>query len=180
MLEPYTEHISNKHSKLVRILGVFKALPSDLDFIIMENIMPYDVEMTVFDIKGYTSKNRTGTNITKKDTEFISEFEPVQSNIKNEVIKTLRDDLFFLKGLGIMDYSVLIVDLHLPYIVHSRYLVRDRPRPLLIGVIDFFQEFNFRKTAEFKLKKLFSSEEISCVDPGKYYTRILDFLMKYL
>lgn len=180
MLNPYTEHISNKNSKLVRILGVFKALPSDLDFIIMENITPFDVEMSVFDLKGYSNKNRIGASSTKKDSQFIEEFEPIENSLKSEVIRNIREDLSFLRGLDIMDYSVLVADFHLPYKIHSKYLAREAPRPLIIGIIDYFQEYNFKKTAEYRLKSLFSKDEISCIEPGKYYIRLLNFLMKYL
>lgn len=180
MLNPYAEHIANKNSKLVRILGVFKALPCDLDFIIMENIIPFDIEMSVFDLKGYSNKNRIGTSSTKKDSQFIEEFEPIENSTKTEIIRNLREDLSFLRGLEIMDYSVLIADFHLPYKITSKYLARDSPRPLIIGIIDYFQEYNLKKTAEYRLKSLFSKDEISCVEPGKYYIRLLNFLVKYL
>lgn len=177
MLKYYGYHVLHHDSRLVRVLGVFKVFPSNLDFVIMENIIPKIENVVVYDIKGYVSENRTGEKLVKKDTDFIGNSFNINTQTKNELIKVLEADMIFLRDLNIMDYSVLIVDCQNIRKMNSRYLVNEHTGLLLIGIIDIFQEYNFRKNCEHKVRRFFTRKEISCIDPEAYYRRLFEFLV---
>jgi Phosphatidylinositol-4-phosphate 5-Kinase len=180
LLGRYMLRISNKESKLVRVLGVFKVYSHNLIFVIMENIVPCNFNAVVYDIKGYANTNRRGKENIKKDLDFIGSFKAVDSNTKSEILTILQQDMEALMEINIMDYSVLIGEYHSDIPVNPRYIATLTPMPLVIGIIDIFQEFNFRKSAEYKILNLFSRKEFSCISPNKYYARIMSFLIKYL
>lgn len=179
MLKNYITRIQNTDSKLVRVLGVYKTSPADVSFIIMERILPIEIDCSVYDIKGYVNGNRSSDGSTLKDSNFIEKFQRLDENSKTLAIRSLREDLMFLRDHEVMDYSILIIDINSSLQIDSRYQISGS-RPILVGIIDFFQEFNLKKNAEFKLKKLFVNEEISCIPPSDYYFRLLNFLFKYL
>jgi hypothetical protein len=180
MLKYYGHHILHHESRLVRVLGVFKVFPSNLDFVIMENIIPKIENVIVYDIKGYISENRTGEKLVKKDTDFIGNSFNVNIQAKNELVKVLESDMVFLMEMSVMDYSVLIGDCQNMQKINSRYLVNGHTGLLLIGIIDIFQEYNFRKNCEHKVRRFFTRKEISCIDPEAYYRRLFEFLVMHL
>jgi hypothetical protein len=181
MLKNYTSRIQQSDSKLVRVLGVFKSRPADVSFVMMERIVPKNCRCFVYDLKGYVTANRTGDLNTLKDADFVERFRGLEEPCKTDLLRVLREDLMVLRDLEVMDYSVLVVDLDdMELYGHSRYLVNGSQHPVLVGIIDFFQEFNLKKSAEARIKKIFSREEVSCVPPSDYYVRILAFLMRFL
>lgn len=180
MLAKYSLRVCNNESKIVRILGVFKVLPSNLYFVIMENIVPKRLSATIYDIKGYANSNRKGKNGVLKDMDFLEDFSQLGSCEKKEIIKNLQIDMNLLSDIGVMDYSILIGDYEENANVYNRYLVRVEPTPLVIGIIDIFQNFNSRKKIENKMRKFFSRNEFSCIDPQAYSNRMLNFLTEYL
>ncbi|OMJ73206.1 hypothetical protein SteCoe_28151 [Stentor coeruleus] len=180
MLKYYGYHVLHHDSRLVRVLGVFKVFPSNLDFVIMENIIPKVEKIVVYDIKGYISENRTGEKMVKKDTDFIESSFNMNTQVKNELIKVLEEDMILLRYMSVMDYSVLIGHCQDVMKITSRYLVNGHDGFLLVGIIDIFQEYNFRKNCEHKVRRFFTRKDISCIDPDAYYRRLFDFLVKHL
>ena len=180
MLEKYLARVSNSESKIVRIFGVFRILGYNLDFVIMENIIPLRNSVVVYDIKGYSNSNRKGKNFINKDSDFVENFHKLTTKTKNSLVSVLEQDMKTLCDANVMDYSVLIGEYTVPANFDCRYLVQNTLNPLAVGIIDIFQEFNFRKTAEYKLLKFVSSEEFSCVNPQQYFNRLLKFLIKYM
>jgi 1-phosphatidylinositol-4-phosphate 5-kinase len=185
MLFKYSERISGV-SFLIRILGLFKLIPQNQHFIIMENILPKKENSLIFDLKGSLDNRKTltikgtPTGIVLKDQNFL------ESNLKvklskpqaEQVVKTLQDDFNFLQNQGLMDYSVLLGIYQIPPVIENRYMFKDGNQVYSIGVIDILQEYNFSKFSEEKLKKIYkkNSSVLSVAEPNSYFKRISNFL----
>ena len=180
MLNKYILRINQNESRIVRILGVYKVFPSKLDFVIMENIIPNKGNAIIYDIKGYANTNRKGINEVHKDMDFVENFKKLEPNLKKDAMRVLELDLKLLREIGIIDYSILIGVYSKNAEIENRYLIKKTPVPLVLGIIDIFQDYNYKKKLENKLLKIFSKTEFSCVEPSTYYNRIIDFLIKYL
>ena len=120
-----------------------------------------------------------------------------QENI-DEIKNILKNDIEFYKSLGLMDYSLLFIIIDFPNNIDPDYkqivdLLEDPKYKghvykseneqyiYIIGVIDYLQEYNFRKKMEHCLKGIIYGKEknmISAVEPQYYGTRFYDFMMK--
>lgn len=187
MLSRYAERISNQpDSHLIRILGIFKILPQNQHFIIMENIVPSKNIAILFDLKGSLENRRishvigTPPGIVLKDKNFLESTMRVSLNEtqSNHLIKTLKEDFEFLCSEEVMDYSILIAFYESPPKMKSRYMIETPNRTYSIGVIDILQEYNFSKFSEEKLKKIYkkNSSILSVAEPNTYFNRITCFL----
>lgn len=189
LMEAYSKRILDApESRLTRILGVYMLLPLKQNFLLMENIVPQRGKAVVYDLKGSTIDRHchdllsNALGLTLKDQDFRD--NPVEINInhleKSEIYGVIAQDCELLRDLGIMDYSLLLgfYDLSMQN-VNSRYCVRGLAgETYVLGIIDFFQLFDFRKATEKKFKSLIkgNSTEISAVHPNLYCKRLLTFL----
>ena len=108
----------------------------------------------------------------KKSEHYITDLAFFQVKLiknKENVIKTLIEDMKILKNCKLMDYSMLvgIYDSN----VSTRYSIGEN---YTIAIIDFFQRYSYSKMVERAYKRhiLRKSEGISAVPPVKYYKRI--------
>ena len=189
MLKKYKQRIINDpNSKLARILGVFKIYPFKYYFMIMECVICQQDESIIFDLKG-SEHNRfvdgiidpqnPPTGKVLKDVNFKEYGKRISLEIleKNELIKSLKSDILFLKQSGIMDYSLLLVFYLGKNFPINRYTyVTTEGFFISIGIIDIFQRYNLCKASEKTIKSFFSRKDISSTDPGTYAERFLKFI----
>lgn len=125
MMPAYEKHLTeNKDSLLAKIMGIFTveaANFSKVHIMLMENNVrlkdPKNLKY-VFDLKG-SSVNRTVTGVTKKSTTLkdinflvakqkVKYLTKLDQKTTKRLVNAMRSDVAFLKGMGIMDYSLLI------------------------------------------------------------------------
>jgi len=192
ILSKYTERIFGcRESRLIRILGLFKLLPENQDFIIMENVMPGKDKALIFDLKGSLIDRRVSIPNKmkeKKEGMVLKDLNFYEENLKivmdtewvRNMTKVLEDDFEMLRVENIMDYSILVAfysDKERPQ-KKNRYFI-DGPRGCYsLGVIDILQEYNFTKISEEKFKKMYKKNNsmLSVAEPVVYYLRIIEFL----
>ena len=190
MLEPYSKRVlSAPESRLSRIFGAFKLKALKLNFIILENILPNKDFSYIFDlkgskvdreVKGIGDPKNPPIGVVLKDVNFINlgyKFR-MGNEVRNFLVKVLTEDFMVLKTLGIMDYSVLLgLCLDCEAEVNRYSLVGSKGFVISIGVIDFFQEYNFGKVGEKTVKSMFNrKEDISSTNPVEYFIRLTSFI----
>ena len=164
----------------------------------------------MFDLKGSKVQRKT-KDVQKwrrdqvlKDLDFqwLTKVERKLINYKeeniNEVKNILSNDIKFFKGLSLMDYSLLFIIIDFPNNIDPDYkqimdLLEDpkyrghvyksenEKYIYIIGIIDYLQEYNFKKKMEHCLKGIIYGKEknmISAVEPEYYGNRFYDFMMK--
>lgn len=193
LINNYSKRIFDApESRLTRILGVYMLLPLKQNFLLMENIVPQRGKAIVYDLKGSTIDRHchdllsNALGLTLKDQDFRA--NPIELNInrleKAEIYETIMQDCELLRDLGIMDYSLLLGFYDSPtQNVNPRYCIRGiAGETYVLGVIDFFQLFDFRKATEKRFKGFIkrNSTEISAVRPDLYCSRLLTFLNSVL
>lgn len=174
-------------SRLIRILGLYSIGSNSTHIILMENIIHTPELAYIFDLKGSAFHRRVLTeSITNppkgcvmKDLDFktLNLGINVDFEVKNQLKNSIKKDVSLLKRYGIMDYSLLLsIYEHTPGVT-NRYTI---PSPsnfsYALGIIDIFQQFDFRKKTEAELKKMISSDEASSIDPVNYARRFLEFV----
>jgi hypothetical protein len=176
---------------LVRILGVFKLMPTKEYFILMENIIPYSSEAFIFDLKGSSIGRYVDTGNPKcpipgkilKDENFrhFDRKVMISETQYTDIIQVLEADMKLLMELNIMDYSILLgfyEKNHSKSKVAQRYLMEFDGCMYVVGIIDIFQQYNRAKISERAMKKvLFGDSSRFSVQPaGEYFFRLLDHL----
>ena len=164
----------------------------------------------MFDLKGSSVQRKTkdvqkwkrDQVLKDLDYQWLTKVERKLINFKQENIdeikNILKNDIEFYKSLGLMDYSLLFIIIDFPNNIDPDYkqivdLLEDPKYKghvykseneqyiYIIGVIDYLQEYNFRKKMEHCLKGIIYGKEknmISAVEPQYYGTRFYDFMMK--
>lgn len=112
--------------------------------------------------------------------------------------KVLYADAAFLKSINVIDYSLLIIVIKLPQSNDHKYLeiiskMADRTLSIrmfksedgnyiyCLGVIDYLQDFNFRKVIEsFFKNRIKQSEEASVTNPEAYKERFIRFCEEFV
>lgn len=192
LIRSYSKRIEeNPNSKLVKILGMFKLMPLDQYFILMENIIPFSSQAYIFDLKGssigrYVSVSNPEHLIQGKifkDENFKNSNKKIILSEKNyyEIIKLLEDDMKILMELNIMDYSLLVCFYEPGHSVEEtniRHVLEYGRNLYAIGLIDIFQKYNKSKISERVFKKLIfrNSHELSVQPSESYYTRLTQFI----
>lgn len=187
ILPKYTERIFGcGESRLIRILGLFKLIPENQDFIIMENIVPGKENALLFDLKGSLIDRRVSTSTETKLGKVLKDKNFYEEDLKIEIdsdkagrlIKVLEEDFEILRAENIMDYSILLAFYHKVPEQFNRYFIVGSQGCYSLGVIDILQEYNFSKISEEKLKKIYkqNTSMLSVAEPSIYYQRIIDFL----
>ena len=194
MLEKYVKRIKDSpDSKLVRILGVFKIKPMNQSLIIMENLLINKNKCTIFDlkgskvarlVKGIEDPKHPPTGYILKDINFELYGKRIQihKNYRLHLIETLRMDFEFLRDCGVIDYSILlgIYKEGVNKMELGGYVITaDDGTVFCIGIIDIFQEYNFLKAGEKRIKTVFNKkEDISIATPDDYFYRIAEYSEK--
>lgn len=183
LLESYYKRILNcPNSKLIRILGIFKILPSKITFIVMENSNPFNKPFLIFDLKGSSIDRLVKTekdykSVVLKDENLVKMGKKVKlsSDEVSDLIWTIRDDMEILRDIGIMDYSLLLIAGKNSGVANRYSISKD----YTIAIIDIFQVYDTRKVLERWFKTCFrraDRNKLSAVSPAEYYRRILEFL----
>lgn len=187
LLDSYIQRVTEQaKSKLIRILGVFKVLPSNVCFILMERSGSVSSDCLLYDLKGSTVDRFVSdyqSSSVLKDLNFITSgvkviLEPEESE---ELIQILKDDFRVLRNVGVMDYSVLMF-------LYKNQRNQERPckyqhycvgETIVISVIDLFQVYNSSKAIERWYKiyiRRVSKQMLSAISPQEYYERIVKFI----
>jgi hypothetical protein len=177
-----------KGTRLAKLFGVYTITIDQkrTHFLVTENILSgisigggasQNKGCIVYDLKGVWGRWRpAGTveqnlvhfdedllHITKTDPIFLSEGDLIS-------LRTiLEDDVQFLAGANVMDYSLLCV-------------IRndENGKQMRIGIIDYLRDFSLDKKLESSFKKGLVGEEMTTVvEPVKYGKRFVDSLMGY-
>ena len=188
MLREYYYRIRNDpFSRLVRILGLYSIGGNSTFIILMENIMQHPQQAYIFDLKGSSFNRRVLTSevieaprgIVMKDLDFKSlDFMlQVEHDSANQLKNSIKKDVSLLKRYGIMDYSLLLAIYDTKPESSNRYIITSTSNyTYSLGIIDIFQQFNFRKKTEAEFKKVISFERASAIDPISYARRFLEFV----
>jgi hypothetical protein len=87
-------------------------------------------------------------------------------------------DINFLAGLGVMDYSLLIIKREGEATRQSgEYESNFEPGVFFnVGIIDYLEEWTLRRKAERVFKTLITSEEVTASSPLHYADRLIEFI----
>mmetsp|Transcript_13117 Transcript_13117/g.24555 ORF Transcript_13117/g.24555 Transcript_13117/m.24555 type:complete len:293 (-) Transcript_13117:12-890(-) len=191
MLDDYAERILSNDSALVRILGVFQVQCVGnycTNLILMENASTPRRVIAKYDIKGSRYGRCTKTpHILGKDCNFIEDVGKLLLTEQDSfrLLNRLKQDTRMLAKRNLMDYSLLVTicegDAGLRD--HTNYLYRSKNsrNVYLIALIDFFQEFSFKRKGELCLKRTFlrvRTSENSVVDAIFYRRRMMKFVKR--
>jgi hypothetical protein len=176
----YYKRIKNSTSRLVKIFGAFKILPEKMNVLVMQNLIKDRENQVIFDLKGSLYDRSIDIHdfpvpgIVLKDLNFIKNKVKVILGTDNErFLQELRKDFEVLHNCNIIDYS-LILAIPVKKFTETNEVVFDRK--IALGIIDFLQDYNFRKKTEKKIKKILRQKDFSITDPWEYYSRISKFL----
>lgn len=183
---------------LVRIYGVYMLCVGSysINLVVMENILHgSEASMLKFDIKGSRYQREVLTrgkvylgnyNKVLKDIDFENTLERLKISPRDSqrLNGLLARDVAMLEKHGVMDYS-LSISLSRGQIgvaCRSKYFFRmvdSDTEFYMIAIIDYMQEFNFKKQAESYFKRVIKRvpvEDLSAVPPKEYAHRFLRFV----
>ncbi|OMJ77008.1 hypothetical protein SteCoe_23487 [Stentor coeruleus] len=186
ILQAYSKRIINHpESKIVRILGLYKMRSNHkVCFVLMENILRKKNQALIFDLKGsidnrFVKSNREILGSVFKDKNFFDMGKRIEigSEKRNEIINALIDDSIFFKKLNIIDYSLLVGFYSEKNSYGSRYYTDGlQGNSYCIGVIDFLQDYTFRKKLELIFKRVKGKVNTSVCSPSIYSERFIKFI----
>ncbi|OMJ72218.1 hypothetical protein SteCoe_29393 [Stentor coeruleus] len=188
MSERYGQRIFDcKESKLIRILGLFKVMPGNVNFIIMENAIPNKDKAIIFDLKGSLIDRVVGNSLGIARGIILKDQNFVESNLKvglsecalEHIKKVIKEDFDLLRKEKVMDYSLLLAFYDGDGKKFNRYSLQTGKYMCNIAIIDILQEYNLSKMSEKKLKSIYKKnpDKMSVAEPNTYYNRILWFTM---
>lgn len=189
VLPAYIERLISNETALARIWGVFQVQcvgNYSTSLILMDNV---SVAVNVgrrFDLKGSLhARKAKGKVKVGKDCNFLEDvgqlsLEPEDSRI---LWKRLSDDVAMLSSFNIMDYSLLVTEVSAkearscnPLYIYKQ--VTDSAF-YTIALIDYFQEYNFKKKAErfWKTKvQRVNPDDLSATNSKRYAERFMKFV----
>jgi Phosphatidylinositol-4-phosphate 5-Kinase len=182
ILPGYYERIVEKsRTKLVKIFGLFTLKPENIDFIVMENLVPDRENSVIFDLKGSTLKRKTQipsfpiVNKVLKDINFIE--SQIKIKLENkDILYDLIEDINFLYEYHVVDYSLILGISQDLFGVEGKSISSELVK---IGIIDIFQEYNLKKVSERKFKSiLYDPLKISIAKPKMYHDRLIKFIQE--
>ena len=209
-------------SALAKILGAFKITVQEKNkekkyfIILMENIYYGMISKTnptfnspesnirAYDLKGsnvnrYINKNMRKPGQVLLDTNFLVDFnkEPVfiESNVNDRLKLALYNDTTYLKKLGVVDYSLLLIfndigkekrkkieEKNFGNANESNNTFPDKEnnyRLIKLGIIDYTRKYTWDKQLEFYGKSILYGENPTIVDPNVYSERFYKKITKY-
>ena len=209
-------------SALAKILGAYKITIKQknkeikYNLLLMENIYygmmsqsittfnSPDSNIRVYDLKGsnvnrYINKNMRKPGQVLLDTNFLVDFnkEPVfiDSSVYDRLKLALYNDTNYLKGLGVVDYSLLIIfndkekEIEINnkkfdnsyYVINKNYGQKkeNNYRMIKFGIIDYTRKYTWDKKMEFLGKSILYGEDPTIVDPNVYSERFYKRISRY-
>lgn len=180
LLPDYYKRIKSSSSKLVKIFGLFRILPEKLNILLMQNLIPNRKNYVIFDLKG-SQQDRIVTiekfpiaGIVLKDLNLKETGVKILLNRDTEsVMFALKKDFEILQNCQLVDYSIILA------IDKSKFRNPDAifyDERVTIGIIDFLQDYNFYRKAEYAFKLIRAQKNFSMTNPQEYCRRICLFL----
>jgi hypothetical protein len=201
IIKDYRDRVTSiTSSHLTRIFGVFRITIGTQEPIlicIMENLSRNFSSPLIFDLKGSTYERRSTYSaypnyaampreIVYKDIDFLNAFSDVcvGGNDGKEIMQALEADTELLEKHQIMDYSLLLFleEIKGPKFsfVQSSRCFRLGELVGFVGIIDFLQNYSYRKKLENTINGLNKGKRAncSCVPPSEYRIRFLNLARK--
>ena len=200
MINEYSSRIRNTSSSLLtKIFGVFKVSVNNSTpklLMIIENLTRNFENPLIFDLKGSTYMRRSSNiiygdfdfmpkNQVYKDIDFLACFKQNFNYKEGKVVfNTLEIDTHLLEKYEIMDYSLLFIieEIKNPRdsMIRSGNFLRFGNYVCVLGIIDFLQNYSYRKKLETKINKLKKEEpeNYSCIPPDAYRSRFLKLMFE--
>jgi hypothetical protein len=215
VINDYCEYMDKHNStSITKIYGLYNVVihsASSVNVILMQNLFGCNPRLIkrMFDLKGSTVGRKTkdvqnwkNDQVLKDlDYEWVIKIERNLIKFNNEDIAELKslvsEDVDFLKGLQLMDYSLLTIIIDFPTdpnnpdykqimrLLDERkfkghiYKSRNKNYLYIIGIIDYLQKFNCRKSIEHTLKGIYYGKNknmVSCIPPDLYGKRFFNFM----
>ncbi|CAD8077795.1 unnamed protein product [Paramecium sonneborni] len=210
----YFKIIANKNCLLAKTFGIYKLKDRDNNsyFVLMENLFyEHKVQnsqiISIYDLKGAQSsritKNfyeqfqqqqllmqnnaQTIPLLKGKDEDFkkIRFFEDFSIDKKLDLMNQIKQESDILAEANTMDYSLMIITGHINQCLQGKRLFKlNNNVGIIIGIIDYYQEYNSTKKLENKFKTWFGmhkpDQQISCVDSDTYRKRFQIYFQQFL
>lgn len=180
LLPDYYKRIKNSSSKLVKIFGLFRILPEKLNILLMQNLIPKRKNYVIFDLKGsqqdriVTVEKFPITGVVLKDQNLKETGVRILLNNNTEsLVFALKKDFEILQNCQLVDYSIILA------IDKNKFRNPDEifyDEKVTVGVIDFLQDYNFFRKAEYAFKLIRAQKNFSMTNPQEYCRRISSFL----
>mmetsp|Transcript_32309 Transcript_32309/g.55889 ORF Transcript_32309/g.55889 Transcript_32309/m.55889 type:complete len:160 (+) Transcript_32309:656-1135(+) len=153
---------------------------------LMENICSGMKVTKRFDLKGSLHKRSSSRDsIALKDQDFLDTVGRIQfdPSVLDCLVSKLRKDVAMLSKRNIMDYSLLVCECEgqISSSASSRYLYpcQFAGKLYFIALIDFFQEYNFKKLEHFWKVEVVKvkAAQLSSIDTQTYAERFISFVL---
>eukprot|EP00359_Climacostomum_virens_P002757 CAMPEP_0204908398 /NCGR_PEP_ID=MMETSP1397-20131031/7350_1 /ASSEMBLY_ACC=CAM_ASM_000891 /TAXON_ID=49980 /ORGANISM="Climacostomum Climacostomum virens, Strain Stock W-24" /LENGTH=519 /DNA_ID=CAMNT_0052077893 /DNA_START=318 /DNA_END=1873 /DNA_ORIENTATION=- len=185
LLPSYVKRIHSDDTAFARIWAVFQVQCVGnyyTNLILMDNVsLPSKSHIRTFDLKGslYERKCKLSGKAMRfgKDTNFLEELGSLRL-VKEDaeaLTRRLEQDASVLSSFNIMDYSLLVTEVRgmIAPKGDQRYLYKSSAEGTyyMIALIDYFQEYTFKKKAERFWKTRFrcvNPEDLSSMEPESY------------
>mmetsp|Transcript_77161 Transcript_77161/g.152958 ORF Transcript_77161/g.152958 Transcript_77161/m.152958 type:complete len:508 (-) Transcript_77161:38-1561(-) len=196
----YLAHLEeNPDSLLCRFYGAYILRLDDhiLRFVVMANVLPYP-SIRIYDLKGTTEDRWVDPELHRvlRDLNFINNSIYLEAQRCQQLLGAIREDVYFLESVGLMDYSLLLGIASMEDIEHSAATARNACTANLergwlgvggepcsetvfqLGIVDFLQRWTPKKIAAHWLKKptLGCCHEINSEPPMFYCTRFFKYV----
>ena len=150
----------------------------------MENLIQNKAQAFIFDLKGslnnrYVKASEPYLGVVLKDQNFIelNNHVTIPYIQRNYILNILNDDVAFLKGINIIDYSLILA-------IYPKTMTLNRENILegtgeysySIGIIDFLQLYTLSKKIELFYKKIRCKKSLSVCSPNRYALRFNEFM----
>ena len=176
-------------------------------FLACANIYPIEGVTQKFDLKGsLVGRKASRVSTVAKDLDLLESGGMLDFGSSRQlVLHTLRRDTEFLKRHMLMDYSLLVAVQRVSNSAEDigsgsddagqkrvgasfsgygdagclRIPGGQEGCVFHLGIIDILQRYTFRKFCETEVKGFYQKSEISCVDPGLYAKRFIEFISNF-
>ncbi|CAD8156325.1 unnamed protein product [Paramecium pentaurelia] len=210
----YFKIIANKNCLLARTFGIYKLEDRENKsyFVLMENLF-YEHKLqnsqiiSIYDLKGAQSsritknfdeqfqqqqqllqtKAQTIPLLKGKDEDFkkIRFFQDFSNEKKLDLMNQIKQESDILAEANTMDYSLMIITGYINQCQQGNRLIKlSNNVGTIIGIIDYYQEYNSTKKLENKFKTWFGmhkpDQQISCVDSDTYRKRFQIYFQQFL
>ena len=111
-LKEYVNRVtSSTGTGLLKILGVYKILPKESVFVIMENLCRSDEISSIYEFNGESLASQSVKSFTKGITSRHTQITQIHLNIpsSHEFLKAIEDDIKLLERFNIIGYTLAVV-----------------------------------------------------------------------
>ena len=152
----------------------------------MGNCIPTEAKVIgLFDIKGSVKDRQVSkddrlsldtidSSEVYKDVDFDKSFGTIILHDSKKVRKALEKDALLFSKHNIMDYSLLLVICEKNEELRGQFVHQGPDYTVIIGIIDFLQEYNFKKKIETLSKSLGRNAcDVSSMNAQDYCKRFI-------